>query len=364
MAFTKSLYYPWIDIKDESWLKTAALYWDTIQSIVPESIEHPYSSDTAVQLQDESILSPLRVHSYLDEIEGLAKDVVEYLDSQEGMELITGISEETVYLHPDKLPHSLRHFDYIHPGKMSSEVRYMLQDAGLGRNGHGDFLEVDNKFAAFYMTLLATKLSETNGSGLVTSNNPSHNLSLKVRADSKMNGMIGRRMHRHDYYIGSKRLTQGMLLELLLEDIVISPDTPVKKIIDFRIKYSSELGRFRTIIADLTEKIPDDLPIKALRQHISDLHINEVKPAIDDLKKSLTGNRIKWLTNGWLKIAFVSVGSSSMLINAGLSTPNALMAGAGISLIGTGIIYNEDRKSSIRNNPYSYLLNVDKKFGV
>lgn len=364
MAFTKSLYYPWIDIKDESWLKTAALYWDTIQSIVPESIEHPYTTDTAMKLQDESILSPLRVHSYLDEIEDLSKDVLEYLDSQEGMELITGISKETVYLHPDKLPHSFRHFDFIHPGKMSHEVRYMLEDAGLGRNGNGDFLEVESSFADFYMTLLATKLSENNGSGLVTSNNPSHNLSLKVRTDSKMNGMIGRRMHHRDYDFGVKRLTQGMLLELMLEDIFISPDTPIEKIIEFRKKHSSELGRFRTKIAELTEKIPDGLPVKALRQHITDLHTNEVKPAIDDLKKSLTGSRIKWLTDGWLKIAFVSVGSSSMLINAGLSTTNALMVGAGISLVGTGIIYNEDRKNSIRNNPYSYLFNMEKKFGI
>ncbi|UCZ56412.1 hypothetical protein LGV61_11870 [Desulfurispirillum indicum] len=40
MAFTKSLYYPWIDIPDEAWLKTAGLYWDKIQTIVPSSIEH------------------------------------------------------------------------------------------------------------------------------------------------------------------------------------------------------------------------------------------------------------------------------------------------------------------------------------
>jgi hypothetical protein len=38
MAFTKSLYYPWIEIKDEAWLKNAFLYWDTIQTIVPESV--------------------------------------------------------------------------------------------------------------------------------------------------------------------------------------------------------------------------------------------------------------------------------------------------------------------------------------
>ena len=47
MAFTKSLYYPWIDIRDEAWIKNAALYWNEIQTIVPSSIEAPYSLDSA-----------------------------------------------------------------------------------------------------------------------------------------------------------------------------------------------------------------------------------------------------------------------------------------------------------------------------
>ena len=45
MAFTKALYYPWIDIKDESWLKTTILYWNHIQTIVPESFDNPSVQD-------------------------------------------------------------------------------------------------------------------------------------------------------------------------------------------------------------------------------------------------------------------------------------------------------------------------------
>jgi hypothetical protein len=41
MPFTLALYYPWIDIRDESWLKSAALYWETIRTIVPESVDRP-----------------------------------------------------------------------------------------------------------------------------------------------------------------------------------------------------------------------------------------------------------------------------------------------------------------------------------
>jgi hypothetical protein len=47
LAFTKALYYPWIDIKDEGWLKNAMLYWDKIHTIVPRSFESPYKKRAA-----------------------------------------------------------------------------------------------------------------------------------------------------------------------------------------------------------------------------------------------------------------------------------------------------------------------------
>ena len=36
MMFSRALYYPTIDIKNGRWLKSAALFWDSIETIVPE----------------------------------------------------------------------------------------------------------------------------------------------------------------------------------------------------------------------------------------------------------------------------------------------------------------------------------------
>jgi len=80
---SQALYYPWIDVSDEAWLKTALLYWDSVRTIVPESINAPYSTDTGRTLQDAGFLVPLRVHSGMDEIEDLAADVLTYLQSAE-----------------------------------------------------------------------------------------------------------------------------------------------------------------------------------------------------------------------------------------------------------------------------------------
>ena len=66
MAFTRALYYPTIDISNEAWLKTATLYWDEINTIVPSSIVHPYKRHTTQFLADEGVIRPLFVNSNMD----------------------------------------------------------------------------------------------------------------------------------------------------------------------------------------------------------------------------------------------------------------------------------------------------------
>lgn len=368
MAFSKSLYYPWIDVPDEGWLKSAALYWDIIQTIVPETLDRPYSTNTARRLQDQGILVPLRVRSDLREIEDLTQDVLTYLHSQEGMELLTGANRNHVSLHPDKLPNTVRNLARMHPEKMSHEIKYMLEESGLSRPSRGGFLEVQDEFANFYMTLLATRLSESIGAGLITSSSLPHRLSLKAKADSQMTDIIGSsERHGYEYQLYRegrtvrRELAQGMLVELMLEEIAVDPATPIEKIIKYRKDHASELGRFRAKVGELTSSLPENAPLPAMRQQVSDLYVNEVKPSIDDLKKSLTSGRIKWLASGWMSLAFISAGSSSVLLGMGLATANALLVGAGISLVGSGILYNVAKRDSLRANPYSYLMSLKKE---
>lgn len=366
MAFTKSLYYPWIDITDDSWIKNAALYWHEIQTIVPRSIETPYSLDSAKALQDAGILSPLRVDPDMRDIENLLPDVIRYLESEEGLQLLSRADRDFVSLHPEKMSRSFRRLAQLHPAKMPYMLEHMLLELEIARPGHGDFMDVDSQFAEFYMTLLATKLSEINGAGLITSSTLPHNLSLKVKADAAMPSIVGSRdeeimMRRYQRDMMPKEVAQGLLVELMMEKISVSPDTPIDKIIQYREKHAAELGRFRSIVGELTSTLPDDVPLQAMQQHVNDLYLNQVAPSIDDLKKSLTGSRIKWLTDSWMKLAFISAGSSSMLIGMGLATTNALLVGAGVSMVGSGILYNVNKQESLRNNPYSYLVGLEHR---
>ena len=229
----------------------------------------------------------------------------------------------------------------------------------------GNWMEVDSEFASFYMTLLATRLSERFGLGLLTDSQASHRLSSKVKEDSELSSVY-RNAYDYEFRARKRRrdaprqLAEGMMVDLIIEQIGINPETPIDKILDFRNGHKNEVGKFRKKIEELTSDVPENLSTDALRQYAHDKYSNEVAPAICDLKDALTDSRIGWMTKSLMKVSFISAGTSSALVGAGLSVPNALLVGAGISLIGMGILYNQDKKKVLRENPYSYVVSVEK----
>lgn len=370
MAFTLALYYPWIDITNEDWLKSAVLYWDKIRTVVPESIKTPYSTRTALELHDVGILTPLRVQSDMEEIQSLTDDVVKYLDKPETAEFF--LADELrpqMLIHTDKLSMSVQRLASIHPEKLSSEVRYALENSKVLSGQSGGWYEVDARFADFYMTLLATRLSERVGAGLLTDRPTNNKLAISVKLDASLDNQVSqmrKRIREYDAYgqreIAPATLAQGMLVDLILQRIRIAPETPVNKIIKFRRKHADELGRFRSKIDLLTQTVSSDLPIQNLRQKVKDIYHNEVFPSLKDLNKGLRAHGIRWFTENYLKVAFLSTSSTSVIALLGLSVPQALLVSGGISLTASAILYNLDKAQTLSKNPFAYILATEKAF--
>src|SRR5438105_1881853 len=122
MGFTKALYYPTIDITNEDWLKTAVLFWDEINTIVPSSISNPYMENTTQYLSDEGILKPMRVNPEIDIVEDLTTDTLNYLNTNEGFQLLTQGQDRYATIHRDKLPRDVSRLFDIHPEKLPYEI--------------------------------------------------------------------------------------------------------------------------------------------------------------------------------------------------------------------------------------------------
>ena len=74
-AFSNALYYPDIDIQNMDWLKTSILFWDSISTIVPESLENPYKQRDTQYLSDIGFLRPLIVHPNDRSIKEIEQDI-------------------------------------------------------------------------------------------------------------------------------------------------------------------------------------------------------------------------------------------------------------------------------------------------
>lgn len=352
MAFTKALYYPYIDISDSGWLKNVLLYWDSIQTIVPFSIDDPYKQRESREFHDAGLLVPLRVNPSMQEVDELSEDVVRYLNTQEGANAVFSRQiQRRERIHVEKLPEPLR-TAFMYPDKLP----YIVLDRFQSRR-QDEWLEVGASFASFYMTLLATNLASHRGISLLTNDQASASVSDLAKADAGIQVVNNEwRFHPRNHHSRPKKISEALLANMVLEQIKISPDTSVKKIIKFREDNRAAIGRFRSEIGRLTSVVPEGQSLAQIRQQISDIYFNEVVPALDDLKASLNGSKIKWISDNIMKVSMLSVAPTALAMMLGLSSPIALLASTGVSLVANSVAYNVDKKERLRRNPYSFLV--------
>lgn len=352
MAFTKALFYPTIDIANENWLKTAILFWDEISTIVPASIEYPYKERATQYLHDEGLLTPIVVNPELEFIDELAEDTINYFNTNEGFQLLTQGNEYAI--HRDKLPIEISKLFDIYPEKLPYEIQHLLRHR-ITRDG---WLRVDGSFAKFYMTLLANKICEHRAIAPLTDNSLISNFSDLVRLDNQIAiRNYDYRPHRRDRYLN---LSQGLLINMAIEGIRIAEQTSLEDVVNFKRRHQDELGLFRKNVANLTEGIPADASLGQIKQMVEDVYVNEFLPGYNGLKDALNGSGIKWAADNLMKVSFFSTSATAIpTYLLGVSVPYALLASAGVSIISSLISYNVDKRTALRNSPYSYLLAVN-----
>lgn len=357
MGFTKALFYPTIDIENEDWLKSAVLFWDEINTIVPDSITDPYKLQTTQYLSDVGILKQVRVNPDYGIIENLTSDTLNYLNTNEGFQLLTQGEFPCATIHRDKLPREIGLLFDIHPDKLPYEIQHMLH-SHLTKDG---WYRVNSSFATFYMTLLANRICEHESIALLTDNALTSNLTDKVRLDNQIaikGREFNRQLGRHeDKYIN---LTQGLLTNFIIDGIRIDKTSSLEDIVNFKRRHQDELGLFRSNIVKLTQNISKGKSFDATRREVEDIYRDDFLPAYNNFKRALRGSGIRWVSDNFMKVSIISTSSTALPMVLGLALPHALIAGAGVSLITSLISYNQEKKEALRTNPYSYLLSIDK----
>ena len=364
-AFSNALYYPTIDIRNTDWLKTAVLFWDSISTIVPESLSSPYEQRDTQYLHDIGFLRPLYVNPDDNSVIGIEEDILALLNSPEFAQTICspqpiqywGISDSKM---SHGVMHYLKRFNGFegHNNILSKETSRELRRI---RRQYGSNIYLFNaKFAHVYMTTLANKLCEDHSLGMITDNYPCFTIgnTAKLGNQTELRPLDYTLRHRTRH-----RLEQGLLLNYIIGGLSISPDTALSDVVSFKEHHKDELGRFRIQLAKLTQNFAVDTPIALMQQEVKDLYDNEFMPALNELKSALKGSRIKWLTETFLKVSLLSVGATSIPASLlKLPTELALLAEIGLSVIASAVSYNVDKKQFLRENPYSYLFSINREW--
>ncbi len=366
-AFSNALYYPSIDVRDTTWLKTAILFWDSIWTIVPESLAHPYEKPDTQYLADIGFLRPLYVNPDDKSVIGIEEDILDLLFSSEFMQII-GSPQKYGYsgIWSAKMSYRLRGYlrtlsaNGIYIDKMSLRIQEEIRRF----NRYFDNQEVyylNSEFAYIYMIALANKLCEDHSLGMVTDNVSYFDIGNTVKWGNHTT------IQPEDRFRSKRprdhQLEQGLLLNFIINGLSISPDTAIEDIVSFKNNHRDELGRFRTQLAKLTQNFDGNKPIDVIRQEISDLYSNEFMPAFNDFKAALKGSRIKWFSETFLKVSLLSASATGVpMALLGMPVEQALFAGLGVSVIASKVSYDVDKKRLLRDNPYSYLLSINNEW--
>jgi hypothetical protein len=349
------LYYPTIDIPEEGWLKSAILYWDEIQTIVPSSFQNPYSNRTTQSLADSGLLKSFSVNPDMRLVEELTETVVKYISEASNFLISPNADENQTRIHTEKLPREFR----MHPEKVPHEIRHLIE-RNIDEDG---WFQGSREFGAFYMSLLANKVCENHGLALLTDNPVAANLTEQARLDNKIEMGDDRFHHYHRNERTTLNFAEGVLTNMVVKGINISPANSIDKIIKFKEKHRDELGQFKMNITKLVKDINKETSLEAVQQQVSDIYKHDFLPSVHNLEKALTGSQIKWFAETFLKVSLISAGATTFLpAMLGLTVPQALIAGAGISVFASKAMFNQDKSEKIRNNPFSYVLSVQKEF--
>ncbi len=368
MLFSNALYYPTIDIKNDRWLKSAVLFWDSIETIVPQSMmEQPYENSTVRVLHERNIIKPHFVNSFSDDVIGLEDDVQRFICSREGKRLLCdrwfyvskaqhrkGVLSDhqrarEAFLDEWRGRNKEKYGDFfIHIEKLPQFLQEELRDY-VNEDG---FVATTPEFLGFYMTLLANNICRR------------HNLSLltdKVTANDLSNKIIKDKTGVEVPVNSDPQNLQCLLYRIVIDCFLVDPTTTIEKIVRFKEKYRDELCRFRQEVSRLTTVDLNLTTIESVTKQVREIYENNVIPSINDLKKALDGSCIKWVLNNVTSYMVSGIAPASLKM-LGMPLSYSIPVSAGLAIGLTRFMSGQARKEILRNSPYTYLVRVNREF--
>ncbi len=335
--FGTALYYPYIHVQNENWLKCALLYWDRIRRIVPNELE----DDALVnRYTKEGLLVDTNCLDYRDDAASLFK--THFLPVIEG-DLRSSLADSSELLSELSMT--------VYNTKLCDALRSDLETKGFIERS-GPWYRTVPLVGGYFMISLAAAMSEKINAPMIT-DTPAY-----------------QKASQYCLYGGTDQTessdqTDDLLLQLKLPfpcpDSLA--DVPVSEIVKFRQKYNDERMRFREAVEELKfafSKLEDE----NARLDFLNEKKQKIATAVQDHSRALESSHINTVSSAFQVSAPTVVTSAAALLpfQGAVSATILMSAGIIISSMTWWTKIRQDKRQLVKDCPWHYLLPLEKKF--
>ncbi|MCY0926943.1 DUF6236 family protein [Streptomyces sp. H27-H1] len=381
------LYYPYVHVQDDIWMKTAALYWSQLARVVPR--DYPVrDSETGKALADgldffvpvEPGAAPAAVEApFLEVIRehpGTLRRYYEIREWQirESTVVSPSLRRTNLYVpngyrsnHSDGRPGG--YIAHLYWQEVSPALREALIAEGLavnadrpgseGREPYGTWISMDPMLAWVYKCALTDELARRNRLVPTTDQMAAHRASQEWDTERVRAVLLRGRQPRADQSVSA------VLGELAIQMVLPADlaNVPVDKVIELRRKHEAEFDTFMdevdSVASEMQEQLLEIEDREVLAAHLRQLHRSRFERPLNDLKAAMKSLKIDAAT-GVLNVqteAPAVLGAVGGYAAGGLPYASAL--GLAFGLVGYRRQISKQRDEALSNSPVSFLLQVE-----
>ncbi|MGW1769232.1 DUF6236 family protein [Streptomyces sp. NPDC002073] len=363
MALQTGLYYPYVHLRDESWVKAAALYWRDLARVVPAGFP----------VRDRAVVKELNRDSRFlidtdprPAVEAVAPAFVAAVrDNAEALRTQFAVSGRRLTQSSPRLGSTTGNLTGLYPEEVPEELEAALEEAGLGtrdwRRMRGAWVAVDPALAWAYKCAVTQELARRTAYAPVTDQLDAYTATGDWTAERIADTLLGRAAPAVGREAAQARLALMAVRCVLPADL---RHVPADKIVRLRTQYADEFAVFAAAVeaaaADVvgaTQEVTDRTAFELHLQNTFEVHLAQ---PLESLRKAMNG----------LKLNTVF---TTLTIKPEVSVPGAglgWLLGGTTTAVGTGIAFAalaarqsaaRERDTLVASSPAGYLLRVEKE---
>jgi|tagenome__1003787_1003787.scaffolds.fasta_scaffold20860889_1 hypothetical protein len=373
---TYGLYYPYMRVRQDAWLKLAALYWPRLARIVPSGYDLR-ESRTARLLSDELdfFIDAKPDDAAIDVAFGFSQLIAAHEDQLRDRWRISDLRRNRDW-NPHKphqsvpawLQEGAPGIAWIYASKMSDVLTTQLQQLGLASVAGPDrqWVGVHPEMAWLYMCAMAGEVAKSNPIlQPITDQERAHIATASWSLDDLLASTLGEHRGDPEHVPQADEIVRYALIAVQFAAPAHLANVPTEVIVKVRKRHGAEFVAFRELVDRLSKELSEELQDSkedAIRErYVQDKIESMIVRPLEDLKASLKGLNIDaatTLVNAKVELPILLAGAAVVGFAHNIAVTTV---GAAVGVASAARSRKQARRKQLNESPLSYLLHLEQE---